>query len=109
MTVAAAFPSRHLAFRQGFDFDQSSAGRKEISNSFKSLDQTETRPMENWQPVAEAPFDKDLELAVLEHGDAHALVFPCRRTRAGWVDPKTGLRVDVSPTHWRVWPGPRSE
>ncbi len=108
MIVAAAFPIRHPGFRQGFDFDQSAAGRKEISNSFEFLDQTETSPMENWQPVAEAPFGQDLELAVLERGDAHALVFPCRRTQGGWVDPQTGLRVDVNPTHWRVWPGPTS-
>ena len=33
-----------------------------------------------WQPVGvPAPFDVDIELAVLDREGAHALVFPCRR------------------------------
>jgi hypothetical protein len=67
------------------------------------LEQFKTIPMESWQPVANAPFDQDLELAVLERGDAHALVFPCRRTEDGWSDALTGQPVDVNPTHWRAW------
>lgn len=56
-----------------------------------------------WELIATAPFDRDLELAVLvEHG-AHALVFPCRRILGGWVNSLTSARIEVRPTHWREW------
>jgi hypothetical protein len=58
--------------------------------------------MGRWQPIANAPFDRDLQLSVIEEG-VHALVFPCRRTAVGWVN-KVGDRIDVSPSHWRDWP-----
>ncbi len=57
-----------------------------------------------WQPIATAPFDRDLELAVIDASGEHALVFPCRRSILdGWINPTTGKRVDVRPTHWRGW------
>jgi hypothetical protein len=57
----------------------------------------------SWQPVTSAPFDCDLELAVVEGNDTHALVFRCRRVRNGWINAATGNRIDVDPTHWRKW------
>jgi len=57
----------------------------------------------DWQPITSAPFDRDLELAVLDGGNVHALVFPCRRTLDGWVKYATNERVRVQPTHWREW------
>jgi len=59
----------------------------------------------SWQPIASAPFDCDLELAVVEGPDAHALVFRCRRARSGWINAATGRSIDVEPTHWRQWQG----
>jgi hypothetical protein len=56
-----------------------------------------------WQTVSSAPFDQDLELAVIDHDGPHALVFPCRREFGGWVDAEMNRRVDVRPTHWRPW------
>jgi len=56
-----------------------------------------------WQPISTAPGDLDLELAVIDAAGEHALVFPCRRTDAGWIDATTKRRVAVSPTHWREW------
>lgn len=56
-----------------------------------------------WQPISTAPFDRDLELAVIEEDGPHALVFPCRRVLIGWTKSATRERVDVSPTHWRIW------
>jgi len=61
-----------------------------------------------WQPVASAPFDCDLELAVIDAGDPHALVFPCRRILGGWMNADTKERLDVRPTHWRRWDAARS-
>jgi hypothetical protein len=60
-------------------------------------------PDTDWHPIATAPFDRDLELAVLEAGNAHALVMRCRRNRHGWANASTGKPVDVDPTHWRYW------
>jgi hypothetical protein len=56
-----------------------------------------------WHPIATAPFDSDLELAVVEGADIHALVFRCRRAQSGWINAATGQRIDVDPTHWRQW------
>jgi hypothetical protein len=57
----------------------------------------------DWKPVASAPFDRDLELAVLGYDGAHALVFPCRRILGGWIDAATKRPVQISPSHWREW------
>jgi hypothetical protein len=59
-----------------------------------------------WQMIATAPFDRDLELAVFDKaGRVHALVFPCRRILGSWIDAETKKRIDVLPTHWREWRG----
>ncbi|MCB8840655.1 hypothetical protein LH400_24945 [Aurantimonas sp. VKM B-3413] len=60
-----------------------------------------------WQPISSAPFDRDLELAVLDHDEQHALVFPCRRTSFGWVQSDGGAKIDIRPSHWREWRKPR--
>lgn len=60
--------------------------------------------MRDWQPIATAPHDGDLQLSVIENGEVYALTFPCRRTQDGWVHGKTGKLVVVEPTHWRLWP-----
>jgi isoaspartyl peptidase/L-asparaginase-like protein (Ntn-hydrolase superfamily) len=53
--------------------------------------------------ISTAPFDRDLELAVIDDDGPHALVFPCRRILRGWVKSETEERVDVHPMHWRDW------
>jgi hypothetical protein len=60
-----------------------------------------------WQPISNAPFDRDLELAVIDDDGPHALIFPCRRALGGWTKAetkeRTKERIDVRPTHWRAW------
>jgi hypothetical protein len=56
-----------------------------------------------WQPISLAPFDPELELAVINSQGTHALVFPCRRIVGGWLKSETGERIEVHPTHWRGW------
>lgn len=56
-----------------------------------------------WRPVACAPFDRDLELSIIEGPTPHALAFPCCRILRGWVDAETRERIEVDPTHWREW------
>ncbi len=56
-----------------------------------------------WQPITTAPFDRDLELAVIDGDGVHALVFPCRRVLRGWVKAHNKQQIEVHPTHWREW------
>ncbi len=58
-----------------------------------------------WQPIATAPFNRGLELAVIDSNGTHALVFPCRRVLHGWLSAATHSSVNVHPTHWREWSG----
>jgi len=69
----------------------------------------ERRPRYNgdltWERLETAPpFDRDLEIAVIEGNTIHRVVFPCRRIFGGWIKAKTGEHVAVQPTHWRIWP-----
>lgn len=56
-----------------------------------------------WEDISTAPFDRELELAVVERDSVHALVFACRRSFWGWINAQTNQRVTISPTHWRPW------
>ena len=56
-----------------------------------------------WLPISSAPSDIDLEVDVMDQRDVFTLVFPVRKDGDDWVDAKTKKRVDISPTHWRVW------
>ena len=56
-----------------------------------------------WQPIDTAPFGEDLQLSVIENGEVHALVFPCRRTAGGWLRGLTRQLISIRPTHWRHW------
>jgi hypothetical protein len=56
-----------------------------------------------WETIATAPYDRDLELAVVEGNRVHSLVFACRRVANGWVKVPTREHITVSPTHWRLW------
>jgi hypothetical protein len=72
------------------------------------LDQSGESSIQNhsgmgWKPIASAPFDRDLELAVIDYDGPHALVFACRRVLDGWINAETGMRIDVRPSHWREW------
>lgn len=56
-----------------------------------------------WKPITTAPFEDELELAVIDRDGEHCLVFPCRRHFDGWSHAITGGRIEVRPTHWRPW------
>lgn len=58
-----------------------------------------------WQPVSTAPFERDLELAVIAADGVHVLVFACRRVSDGWINAATRKQSEVYPTHWREWHG----
>jgi hypothetical protein len=56
-----------------------------------------------WQVISIAPFDRNLELAVIDNSGIHTLVFPCRHVLRGWIKAGTNEPVNVRPTHWREW------
>ena len=56
-----------------------------------------------WKVISTAPFDRDLELAVIDRDRPHALAFPSRRIIDGWINAATKQRIEVRPTHWREW------
>lgn len=60
-----------------------------------------------WQSIATAPFDRDLELAVINYKGTHTFVFPCRRILGGWMKAETNTPIILYPTHWREWHSPR--
>lgn len=57
-----------------------------------------------WEGISTAPYERALELAVIEGNRVHALIFACRRTPSGWIKDTTRERVVIHPTHWRPWP-----
>ncbi len=56
-----------------------------------------------WIPVHAAPFDRDLELAVIDEHEVNAIGFPCRRESDGWTSAGDRRPLAVDPTHWRHW------
>jgi hypothetical protein len=56
-----------------------------------------------WDDISKAPFNRDLELAVVDNDGPHALIFACRRVIGGWINGETNKRIDVHPSHWREW------
>lgn len=58
---------------------------------------------EKWLPISIAPSDADLEVCVMDKSDIHALVFPVCKKGTDWISVVTHDRVDIEPTHWRLW------
>ena len=56
-----------------------------------------------WQTIANAPFGRDLELAVIDRNEIHALVFPFRQVPGGWLKSADHRWLELRPTHWREW------
>jgi len=56
-----------------------------------------------WLPISTAPSDSDLEVCVIDKKGTHSLVFPSRKKGTEWVDMLTKQRIDIRPTHWRLW------
>jgi hypothetical protein len=49
----------------------------------------------DWKPISIAPFDRNVELAVIDRDGPHTLVFPCRRILCGWAKVETKRRIDA--------------
>ena len=53
-----------------------------------------------WREIATAPFDRELELAVID-GHVGVLDVSCLRHGDGWLDAETLKPVHIAATHWR--------
>ena len=59
-----------------------------------------------WMPINTAPFDRDVELAVIDGEGVHSFSFRCLRTADGWINAISHKQLYlVRPTHWREWHG----
>jgi hypothetical protein len=57
-----------------------------------------------WRLISTAPYNRDMELRIIDRHEPFCLPFPCRHTNGGWINSDLGTRVRIDPTHWRVWP-----
>ena len=46
-----------------------------------------------WHPVSTAPFDHDLELAIIDSNGVHAIAVPCRRIIGDWM---VGIKTRIA-------------
>lgn len=53
-----------------------------------------------WREIATAPFDREIELAVID-GHVGVLEGSCLRHGNGWLDAETLRPMTVNATHWR--------
>jgi hypothetical protein len=60
-------------------------------------------PIMQWKDIIRAPYNRDLQLAVIDRDGTHALAFACRRQDGLWINAQTRRPIDVRPTHWREW------
>jgi hypothetical protein len=58
----------------------------------------------DWRLISTAPYNRDVELRLGDRRMPFRLPFPCRHTNHGWINSDLGTRVNIEPTHWRVWP-----
>jgi hypothetical protein len=57
-----------------------------------------------WRDIETAPFDRELELAVID-GDIRTVRGFCLRHGEDWFDAETLRPIKVTATHWRSpWP-----
>ena len=53
-----------------------------------------------WQSeLSAAPFNRDLELAVIDANGEHVMLYPCRRVVGGWIKAATKRPTKFRPTH----------
>jgi hypothetical protein len=57
-----------------------------------------------WRDIATAPFDRELQLAVIDD-EVHPVGGFCLRHGDDWFDAETLKPITVAATHWRArWP-----
>jgi len=101
LAAAAAAEAEYQANRQPNLAKGTTHRAVDLDQDRRSV-QAQTESMA-WQRIESAPFDRDIELAVLDEDGVHAIAFACRRAADGWVSARSKRAIDVRPTHWRLW------
>jgi hypothetical protein len=57
----------------------------------------------DWQPIASAPLDRNVQVGVTSRKGILAIFFPCRRTEAGWINAVVKAPLLHEPACWREW------
>jgi hypothetical protein len=55
---------------------------------------------DNWREIASAPFDREIEVAILDE-DISVRGGSCLRHGDGWLDAETLRPIELTATHWR--------
>ena len=58
----------------------------------------------NWHPVSTAPFNRDVEVRIVDAKGLGVAPFPCRQTTSGWINADLYVRMELIPVAWRPWP-----
>jgi len=57
----------------------------------------------DWQPIASAPLDRNVQVGVTFKDRTLAIFFPCRLTEAGWINAVVKAPLLHEPACWREW------
>lgn len=58
----------------------------------------------HWHPISTAPYNRELELRIIENGKVVAIEFPCLRSNTeAWINVDLGTEIKLRPVEWRVW------
>jgi hypothetical protein len=57
--------------------------------------------MVKWLLIASAPYETEIDVAVIDREGLHVLAVPVLRTDSGWLNAETKAHLDIRPTHWR--------
>jgi hypothetical protein len=62
-----------------------------------------TEARNDWQPIATAPLDRNVQVGVTSKSGILAIFFPCRRTESGWINAVVKAPLLHEPACWREW------
>jgi hypothetical protein len=57
--------------------------------------------MREWERIATAPIDEDIEVGTAGRTGVEALALLCRRSNSGWTIAATGEPIHIAPRYWR--------
>jgi hypothetical protein len=61
-------------------------------------------PVMDWQPIATAPPQRDVEVRVRDPIGPYSLLYPCRLVvGTGWINALAKHPLTVEPVEWRDW------
>jgi hypothetical protein len=63
-----------------------------------------------WQPIATAPQERNLEVRVNDRIGRYRVLYPCRLVPGtGWINVVVKRKLTMEPVEWRDWPEDRPD